>query len=343
MADDGGSLEDRITAALRKGPRTLAELAGELRSTAGQALDALHLLQSRGLSVHAFGDKWSLEKTPVQSTAAGRSFEYQSRPDHTFVFGAIGDSHLCSKQQRLDVLDDLYDRFARAGVDRVFHAGNWIDGEAIFNRYELLVHGMEEQIRYLVHHYPQRPGLNTYAIAGEDHEGWYCRRENVDVGRFAERIMRESGREDWHDLGFIEAKIDLVNATSGQRSSLLVMHPGGGSSYAVSYRPQKIVESFDGGEKPAVALIGHYHKLSVNMVRNVWALQVGTQQDQTVFQRKKNIEAHVGGMIVKLEQDPRRGAIIGCTVEILRYFVQSYYNDRWTQVGTVTQAERTVA
>jgi hypothetical protein len=48
-------------------------------------------------------------------------------------------------------------------------------------------------------------------------------------------------------------------------------------------------------------------------------------------------------MIVKLEQDPRRGAIIGCTVEILRYFVQSYYNDRWTQVGTVTQAERTVA
>src|SRR5260221_97184 len=118
------------------------------------------------------------------------------------------------------------------------------------------------------------------------------------------------------------------------------MHPGGGSSYATSYRPQMIVESLEGGEKPAVLLIGHYHKLSVNLVRNGWTLQIGCTQDQTVFMRKKNIDAHIGGMIVELEQDPRTGAIVACKTEIIRYFNASYYNERWSNSGDVVLPKR---
>ena len=121
---------------------------------------------------------------------------------------------------------------------------------------------------------------------------------------------------------------------------MLVMHPGGGSAYATSYRPQKIVESFEGGEKPAVLLLGHYHKLSVNLVRNVWALQIGCTQDQTVFMRKKNIDAHIGGMKVKLEQDPDTGAIIACETQIIRYFNKGYKNNRWSVSENAELPER---
>lgn len=120
-----------------------------------------------------------------------------------------------------------------------------------------------------------------------------------------------------------------------------VVHPGGGSAYATSYTVQKIIESLDGGEKPAVGLYGHYHKMMAMNVRNVWAVQTGCCQDQTTFMRKKRLEAHVGGTLLDLEQDPTTGAIIGMSCEMMRYFVRGYYEGRWKHGEPVTLAKRT--
>jgi hypothetical protein len=263
-----------------------------------------------------------------------------SQKDNSFIVGATGDNHLGSKYERLDVLNDLYDRFAKAKVQAVYNTGNWIDGEARFNKYDLKVHGLEAQCRYLAQNYPQRKGIHTFAVAGDDHEGWSGQREGVDVGRFAERIMRDEGREDWHNLGYMEAYIRLVNANTGKSSVLAVVHPGGGSSYALSYSIQKIIEVLDGGEKPAVGFYGHYHKLWAGNIRNVWCLQTGTTEDQTPFMRKKKIDAHVGGAIVRMEQDPETGAIIGFEPKMMRYFNQGYYAGRWSHGGDVVLPPR---
>lgn len=330
-------LEKRIVELLRVAPSTLGVMAEKSQATPGQALDAILALKARGLNVHQFGEQWSLERfTPIVE----RTFEYVSRPDNTFAFGVASDQHLCSRYAREDVLNDLYDSFQRAGVDRVFNAGNWIDGEDEKNRFDLEVHGLEPQVKYLCERYPKRDGLVTYAVWGEDHEGWYSRREAIDVGRFTEGQMRTAGRTDWIDLGFVEARVDLINANTGARSTLVVMHPGGGSSYAYSYRPQKIVESLSGGEKPSVLVIGHYHKLSCNIIRNVWTIQAGCTEDQTVFMRKKGLEAHIGGHLITLEQDPQTGAIFRCVSDQRCYYDRSYYNDRWSKTGPVVQAPR---
>lgn len=272
--------------------------------------------------------------------AVEREFHYTSREDNTFRFGIASDQHLGSKYERLDVLNSLYDEFAAAGVDRVYNAGNWIDGEDKKNQFDLMVHGLEPQIDYLVANYPRRKGIDTFAVWGEDHEGWFARREAIDMGRFAQGKMRDAGRDDWHDLGFVESKVDLINANTGARNTMVVMHPGGGSSYAYSYRPQKIVESLQGGEKPGVLIIGHYHKMSVNLIRNVWTIQAGCSQDQTVFMRKQGLEAHVGGHIVELTQDPETGAVRRCKVDQIQFFNRRYENDRWGKVGHVVHPEK---
>lgn len=331
-------LPDGIRRLLKGHARSLDDLATALTHTPGQILDALHAMRAGGVNLHELGGRWSLER--LIPAVSERTFEVLSRPDNTYHFGIASDQHLCSRYAREDVLNDLYYHFAKAGVDRVLNAGNWIDGEDDKNRFDLSVHGFEPQIDYLVQHYPQRPGLTTMAIWGEDHEGWYSRREAIDVGRFAERRMRDAGRTDWIDLGFVEAKIDLVNANTGIRAPLVLMHPGGGSSYAYSYRPQKIVESMSGGEKPAVLIIGHYHKLDCRPIRNVWTIQAGCQQDQSVFMRKKSLDAQVGGMLVQLEQDPATGAIFRCVSDIRMYYDRAYYNDRWSKTGPVVQAPR---
>jgi len=330
-------LERGLTDHLKQGAQTLEQLAGKAGVSQGQALDTLLSIKARGLNIHQLGDRWSLERVVPM---VERSFTYTSQADNTYRFGSASDAHLCSRYAREDVLNDLYDRFEQAKVDRVFNAGNWIDGEDEKNRFDLDVHGLEPQVKYLAERFPKRDGITTYAVWGEDHEGWFSRREAIDVGRFAEGHMRQAGREDWIDLGFIEARVDLVNANTGKVATLVVMHPGGGSSYAYSYRAQKIVESFSGGEKPAVLIIGHYHKLNCNIIRNVWTIQAGCTMDQSVFMRKKGLEAHVGGMVISLEQDPETGAIFRCIADQMIFYDRSYYNDRWSKTQAVVKAPR---
>lgn len=333
-------LDHRLQNLLRKRPCSIVELAEKADATPEEVHSAIAMMREHGINISVQGNKFEITGTPPTSSSSGAVIEIVSDENNVFRFGACGDSHLCSKYERLDVLHDLYDRYAAAGVRHVFHTGNWIDGEARFNTHDLNVHGLTPQLRYLAQHYPEREGICTYAVTGDDHEGWYAARLGVDIGRLAYNAMNEAGREDWFDLGYMEAHVRLVNANSGMTAVMSVIHPGGGSAYALSYAPQKIVEALDGGEKPAVMLIGHYHKMEALNVRNVWALQTGCTQDQTPFMRKKKLAAHVGGCLVELEQDPATGAIRGFTPHMWRYFNRGYYPNRWSPFGEVTKPAR---
>jgi len=330
-----------VRQALRKGNPTL-EMLSEITGLPGALCSAIITdLHSEGINVKVTHDTFTIDTSPPPAFVHGPQFEYVSRDDNTFLFGAVGDTHLGSKYAREDVLEEEYDRFAEAGVDRVFHTGNWIDGEARFNKHDLTVHGMDAQCSYLSKHYPQRDGITTYAVAGDDHEGWYAQREGVDIGRYAEQTFRDAGREDWVDLGYMESHIVLKNANTGKAAIMAVVHPGGGSAYAESYAIQKIVESLEGGEKPGVALYGHYHKLLAGEYRNVWWLQTGCMQDQTPFARKRKLRFTIGGSVVKLTQDPETGAITGFVPDMRRYFNRGYYQGRWSMSGDVALPERT--
>jgi hypothetical protein len=324
-----------IRKALAK-PKTLDQLASALGKTQGQTLDALLALRQAGVNLHEINGHWSVEAAPEQG-GGGKIEPYRSRKNGRYRFGWHGDSHLGSKYERLDVLRDIYRRFADADLDRIFHAGNWIDGEARFNKYDLKVHGMDAQVQYLVNEHPVAPnGIRIYSVAGDDHEGWYCQREGVDIGKYAENEMRTGGRSDWVNLGYMEAFVPLEHAESGKRQHLHIVHPGGGSSYATSYTVQKLVESYSGGSKPAVMLAGHYHKMEVINVRNVWCIQTGCTQDQTPFARKKRLHYVLGGGTCELEQDAESGAIVACTVQMFHYFDKGFYSDRWSMSGNVT-------
>jgi len=333
-------LVNKVKAELLRNPRTLAEIISKTHADTGQVLDALDELIRMGVRVSRVGDRYDIPKVMPAAYMSGHKLELVSDKNNQFFFGALSDNHCGSKYERRDVLADLYDRFQAAGIKHVFHAGNWIDGACNFNRHDLLAHGIEAQCQLLAETYPQREGITTYAVAGDDHEGWFAAREGIDVGAYCENVMRQFGREDWVNLGYMEAYIPLINANSQKQSMMTLVHPGGGSSYATSYAIQKIVESLEGGEKPAVGLYGHYHKQWAGNIRNVWCLITACCQDQTPFMRKKKLEAHVGGALVKLEQDPESGAIIGFSPDMKRYFATGFYDQRWSHSGPINPVER---
>lgn len=328
----------RIGEMLKK-RRSIAELCSKTGAQIGQVLDAIEDLKTKGINVHRLGDNFEIVAIHQAAFEKGTAIKLVSRPDNTFLFGASGDLHAASKYARYDVRHDLYRQFVEAGAQCNFDTGNWIDGEARFNTYDIEAHGIDAQCRLLAENHPKYDGFHTYAVWGDDHEGWLAQREGMNVGKYNEAIMQEYGHE-WTDLGFMEAHVELVNYNTGKSSMMAVVHPGGGSSYALSYSIQKIIESLEGGEKPAVGLYGHYHKIWSGIIRNVWVVQTGCCQDQTPFMRKKRLEAHVGGALVGLEQDPETGAILSMTPKLIRYFNKGYYEGRWSKHDAVNNPER---
>lgn len=239
-------------------------------------------------------------------------------------FGIISDTHLGSKFERLDVAEAAYDHFAKEGITTVLHAGNMVDGESRFNRYDLAVHGLADQTHYCAVHYPQRKGITTFYIDGDDHEGWWTQREGVRFGPYLEMYARNMDRTDLRYLGYAEADIPIKAEWMERPGVLRIVHPGGGTAYAHSYQAQKIVESYGPNGKPDVLVVGHYHKMGYFRPRGVHCILAGCTQDQTTWMRKQHIEAHLGWWIVGLKQD-KRGAVVGLECEASQVFDRRYY------------------
>jgi hypothetical protein len=317
---------EEVRRLLRKGPRSTDSLATELRCAPERVAEAIADMKEHGAllfttvnGLHDLGDSFLLER--------GNSEVKGTEDLWTHVFGFTTDNHLCNRHSRLDVLNLAYDHFEREGITTVFNAGNWIDGEARFNKTELLTApGMDHQLDYLIDKFPQRNGIQTHYIAGDDHEGWYQQREGVEIGRYLQMRAEDQGRHDLKYLGYGEADVRL--SFGGGSSVMRVVHPGGGSAYAISYTDQKRVESYQGGEKPQIELVGHYHKFNYGYPREVHTLQGGCTCDQSMFMRKKRLQAHVGYSILKIKQD-ETGAIVRFTVGWCPFFDRGFYEKRF--------------
>jgi predicted phosphodiesterase/biotin operon repressor len=325
------SLGKQVVAALnkarrRKAKKSVLELSNELDRSPSSIQDALRELAEQGYNIEvdsAQGLELSstIPKAPIVKISTREYFG-----DDWIRFGLIADTHLVSKYERLDVLHALYDIFEREGIRTVYHAGNWIDGEARFNKYDLHCIGLENQVKYFLANYPRRKDITTHILSGDDHEGWYVQREQINVGQVMQARARESGRNDLFDLGYMERDISF-RAKRGQ-NTIRVIHAGGGSTYAISYTSQKYVESLQGGEKPSLVLVGHFHKFDFSYPREVNVIQGGCTQDQTPFMRKKRIQAMVGGCTVEIKQTSN-GVFARTKVEWLPFYDKRFYSYKW--------------
>jgi hypothetical protein len=319
---------DAIKKALKAGPKSVESLAALTGKKATETKKLLKELIKSGAMIQELPDGSYGAYTAELLDPGKDTHDHYDRGDGWNVFGWTSDNHLCNKHSRLDVLEQAYDRFAAEGVKVVLNGGNWIDGEARFNKRELIVApGMDNQINYLVENWPSKPGVVTKFVAGDDHEGWYAQREGIDIGQYLQTKAESAGRDDLKYLGYGEADISLN--IKGSHAVLRLMHGGGGSSYALSYSSQKIVESFQGGEKPAILMVGHYHKFDWCYPREVNVVQLGCTTDQSLFMRKNKIQAHVGFGIVKFQQNPKDGSVTRFAVEWFPYFDRKYYETRY--------------
>ena len=310
------------------GKHSILDLADRFNVAPKTIKDSIERIEAERILVAQDGHyAWIGQPEPGGETKYEHKIDIESYTEARVIrFGVCGDQHMCSRYERLDVLNALYDIFESEGIDVVYSPGNFIDGEARFNKQDLHTHGMGNQFNYFAKNYPRKPGIVTEFIGGDDHEGWYVQREGVDLASQFRFSCDKYGRDDLKYLGYMEHDI-VVPGPRGDTKIRLV-HPGGGSSYAISYTMQKLVESLSSGEKPQIMIAGHYHKAEYIWYRGMHVLQSGTTQDQTPFMRKKRLAAHLGGWICEahLADD---GSVRRFKQEFIPFFDKAYHEKEW--------------
>jgi hypothetical protein len=290
----------------------------------------------------------SAEKTPTEAEEISRQpLEFGRLPleildgDNWTRIGLVADTHLCCKEERLDALHAQYDLFQNEGIRQVFHAGNIVDGYIPkINGASVYNSSIDGQALYCATQYPQREGITTYFITGNDHEGWW-QKEGFNFGAYLEFIASRKGRFDLKYIGHVEADIDLICPGQERAQVMKIQHPGGGSAYARSYKGQKMVESFSGGEKPAILVQGHYHVSGYSFDRNVHIIGMPGFKDQDIFARTKGLRYEVGGVILEFKMSSATGTITRLRPDFQMFFDRKFYK-RYLKSDATLAPARTV-
>ena len=239
-------------------------------------------------------------------------------------FGLVSDTHLACKEERLDALNLQYDLFQKEGITRVLHAGNIVDGYIQkINGASVFESTVDGQVQYVIDNYPKRDGITTYFITGADHESWFMK-DGFNYGAYLNYVAHDQGRMDLQYIGHVEA--DLTIKTKTKKDVIIrVAHPGGGCPYARSYVAQKVVESYQGGEKPAILILGHHHVGNYLNERNIHVVNMPGFQDQTIFGRTRKLRYEVGGAIMEFKTNPDDGSVTRFRLEFTLYFDRKCY------------------
>lgn len=225
-------------------------------------------------------------------------------------FGLMGDTQFGSKYAQITYLYNFYNLCAIEGITDIYHTGDITDGLKMRpgHEYELYEISADEMRDDVVKNYPKIDGITTHFITG-NHDASIYKHVGYDIGRaIADR------REDFDYLG---RDCAIVNLTP--RCTLELRHPWDGTAYALSYKPQKMIEAMESDSKPNILAIGHYHKAEYLFYRNVHCFQTGCFQSQTPFTRGKGISVHIGGWIITIRVD-EDGTVQGISPEFVPFY-----------------------
>jgi UDP-2,3-diacylglucosamine pyrophosphatase LpxH len=224
-------------------------------------------------------------------------------------FGLMGDTHINSKFTQLTYLHQFYDECKRQGITHVYHTGDIDEGEQMRpgHQYECYTQGADDHVKEICRVYPNN-GIKTHFIIG-NHDSSIIKRCGYNIGlTIADRRL---------DMEYLGQDCAIVKLTPN--CLLELRHPWDGSAYAISYKPQKIMDAMAGGEKSNILAIGHYHKAEYIFYRNIHCFQTGTFCAQTPFMRGKGLAAHMGGWIIDIDVDER-----GFIQKIIPQFIPFY-------------------
>lgn len=221
----------------------------------------------------------------------------------------LSDTHLGTKESQPHLINKVYEEAYARGIDTVLHCGDLLDGDYTQIRreqiYQLFLRGFDEQVGYVIDNYPYVKGIKTYFIQGS-HDETHLKNGGATPGYWISKT-----REDMIYLGQDNATITLNGV------KIEMDHPGGGSSKALSYKPQQAIEGMSSGNKPKIFLQGHFHKYYYFFYRNVHAFLIPALCAQSQFMRKNKMANIMGAVFLDIYSDAKGNIQMLKTDELL--------------------------
>jgi len=247
-------------------------------------------LEKKGLTKKELNKIIKVKSTPQPKLNQRVKLDTDSK---TVYFGVISDTHMGHNKYRPDVLKHAKKKFDAEGIEFILHAGDICEGMSGRDGhiYELQYQGASNQLDYATEQLSQFEQPMYGITANDSHDGWFHSKANMglDVGTELERRL-----PNFNFIGNDEA--DVITDAG---MMIRLVHPGGGTAYAISYKAQKYANSLSGGQKPHLVFEGHYHKALYMFYRNMHMFEAGCLEDQTIFMKKQGTPAMVGYWIIK--------------------------------------------
>lgn len=269
----------------------------ELQNTTGYNRNTLyviiHELRKEGYPIRINNNRLFIEQATTKN-----SREVTFDGNH-FRIGLIADTHIGSKQFNEEKLRDFYKIAEDWGADAVLHAGDILEG---FNVYrgqenEIDVWGVDAQVDLAVEVYPDN--VPTVFITG-NHDLAVMKTAGVDVGKL---IARE--RPDMEYIGRYSGDVYLSDF------HIKLLHPDGGVTYALSYKPQKYVEGYlAAGEELGLLLFGHLHEQIIMHHAKTYVVLPGCFQNATDYLLRKGLTPVIGGVLADINVKSGRTDIL---------------------------------
>ena len=228
----------------------------------------------------------------------------------TIRFALMGDTQMGSKYAQLTYLHRFYDICANEGFDTVYNTGDLTDGlkMRVGHEYELYEISADEVRDDVIRNYPKRDGITTKFVTG-NHDASIYKQVGYDIGK---AIAYERP-----DMVYLGRDCAVVNLTP--KCTLELRHPWDGTSYALSYKVQKMIDAMYSDTKPNILAVGHYHKAEYLFYRNIHTFQTGCFQAQTPFLKGKGVSVQLGGWLVTVRVDDQ-GVIQRIVPEFIPYY-----------------------
>lgn len=306
---------DRELLQMLKKPRTMDEISGRFSLPPIAVEFIIERLKGEGYNIVFLDNTYRLE---MRTAYMGENY-YRDKWNgaETIVKGIVSDTHLGSKFQQLTALKHFYSILQERDIAESLNVGDTTDGfykDRPEHIYETFIHGAEEQIEYVTDVWPSftlSDGITQHKTRGIDgnHDFTHTRNSGIRSGKII-----AAARKDIEYLGYGKARIMFT-----PNCPVDLLHPIDGKAYALSYKLQKNIDTMQGGSKPKILFVGHYHTFCYILYRNIHAIMCPCFQAQSTWASQKSLAVQVGGMImtVKVSKD---GDVLSFMPEIVPYY-----------------------
>lgn len=293
--------EKSVLDILASGPQSTGELSRRMNRNKETIKNIIDGLQTkRGLVIDIPAD--------TKQVTWNRSFKNHFSPlDDEIVkdmfvkkikTAVVSDTHLCSNDQQLSMLNKAYEISDAENVDVNLHAGDLSDGAGAVgyrsHGKDVFVYGYTDQLDYMVKEYPRsKKGKKTLMIPG-NHDWW-------DYESFGGNIVKElCDRRD--DLEYRDYPKDDIEING---FIIQIFHPGGGSSEGLSYGMQRHILHQKRNKEIKVDSIffGNWHKALYLLYAGVHAFLCPSMKGQDEFHKKLSLPNSRGMWIVEYTKD----------------------------------------